>query len=106
VRALVPAGWMPNLERAGGAPLVICTGTGSEVIHPRGEHAPASHHAADRHEVCSFASVAATPPAPGAALAEPSAYARDLRLAEAVQAAPPIAPRHREQSARAPPEDA
>ncbi|HEX3700964.1 MAG TPA: DUF2946 family protein [Phenylobacterium sp.] len=105
-RALVPAGWMPNIEGVGGAPLVICTGTGSEVIHLGPGHAPANPHVADRHDVCSFAGVAAAPPGPAVALAEPSSFVRDLRLADAPQAAPPSSPRHREQAPRAPPEQA
>ena len=46
VRGLIPAGWMPG-RLAGGAPIVICTGGGAEVIPakapPGHGHAPARH---------------------------------------------------------------
>jgi hypothetical protein len=57
LRLLTPAGWMPNLDGQGGAPLVICTGDGVHTVSPadHGPHAPAGKTA---HEVCAFAGFA------------------------------------------------
>ncbi len=56
LRALLPAGWMPNANVSGGSPFTICTMSGpvSMVLGPDGKpHKPAPNDAA--HHECPFA---------------------------------------------------
>ena len=92
VRAMLPAGWMPDAQG-----LTICS------------LAPVIHHDGDRkapaqttHEECAFAAaapLAATPDAPHLALPAFHAFAAAVDRGEAAQIAARFAP----QSARAPP---
>ncbi|THD79369.1 MAG: DUF2946 domain-containing protein [Phenylobacterium sp.] len=104
VRALAPAGWMPNTAGLGGSFLVICTGTGSEVIRLGKADGPAKPHSTDRHGPCAFAGLVSAPPSSAVALAEPRELLRTARLEPTSEAAPTARLRHREQAARAPPE--
>lgn len=56
-RALLPAGWMPNLQGQGSAVLVICTmdGMHRDAPPPRDQ---GHHQADDRNNVCPFAAAA------------------------------------------------
>ena len=104
VRALVPAGWMPNTQGLGAAPLVICTGSGSEIIRRGPADGPAKPHSAERHDVCAFASLASAPPAPASLLAEPPNLPVASRIERAPEAARRVRLGYREQAARAPPQ--
>jgi Protein of unknown function (DUF2946) len=104
LRALLPAGWMPNPGAANGSPLVICTMDGPlKALDGKGK--PIRHDPRD-HEACPFAAAAhLAPPAQLASLALP-----------AIAAAPAAAPAQPEsiiahahydpQSPRAPPANA
>jgi hypothetical protein len=102
-RAAIPAGWMPNLQGQGGAPLVICTGAGAHLLRPAAPGVPTTPHSADRHDICAFAGLASAPPAPAIAFVQPPRLAVVAQLDPRAEAAlrPPL--RHREQAARAPP---
>ena len=71
LRAVLPAGWMPNLTGAGDAPLVICSVDG---VHHLPSHDPA-HGPQDDH-TCPFAAAAhlASPQLP-VAMPQPFAVA-------------------------------
>lgn len=72
LRAVLPAGWMPNLAGTGGAPLVICSVDGP--LHLP-SHDPA-HGEHDDH-MCPFAAVAhLAPPQLSVAVPQPFAVAR------------------------------
>jgi hypothetical protein len=61
LRALLPAGWMPNPDGLAGAPLVICSMSGAQHAHPatnRG-HAPQDNSG----KICPFAAAAHLAPA-------------------------------------------
>ncbi len=104
LRALLPAGWMPNPGPANGSPLIICTmdgplqaldGKGKPIRHdPRG------------HQACPFAAAAhLAPPAQLASLALPAIA--DGPAAVPARAGPVIARAHHgPQSPRAPPANA
>jgi hypothetical protein len=102
-RAAIPAGWMPDLQGADGAPLVICTGSGSEVVHLDRHGFPAKPHSSERHDVCAFAGIGSAPPTPAVFFGEPPRLPVVARLDPASEAALRPPPRYREQAARAPP---
>jgi len=64
LRAVLPAGWMPNPDGAAGTPFVICSLSGPQHIHPA--HAPRDSSG----KVCPFAVAAhlAAPELPVAAI--------------------------------------
>jgi hypothetical protein len=98
LRALLPAGWMPN-PAAEGSPFVVCSVDGA---HVPGK--PAGDPAQERgHAPCAFAAVAhLAPPASGpVAVAAPS-YIGIFTVARA-DASAGVSFVHRPQSARAPP---
>lgn len=107
LRALLPAGWMPNTSHTGGATLVICTldGPVRMAIGPGGEpHKQAPAHDGDhRHDVCPFAAAAHfAAPVAVATLASPSEAATKIgRFVPAYAAA--TGPHYSQQSPRAPP---
>jgi hypothetical protein len=96
LRAMLPAGWMPNPDGPAGAPLVICSLAGPQQAHPG--HAPQDSSG----KVCPFAVVAhlAAPQLP-VTVAQP-AFTIWRSLAPAVYG-PLAACRERAPSARAPP---
>lgn len=102
LQALIPQGYMPNVDGApGGSPIVICTGDGMRMAPPAGDKAPV--HRQPHHDVCAFAGHAPVAgPAPILALA-PVVFVRRIAPALPEAAAPPGLRRHREQAARAPP---
>jgi hypothetical protein len=97
VRAMLPAGWMPDAQG-----LVVCSVSLSPVIHhDGGQKAPAQEHQA-AHQDCAFAAaaqLAATPDAPQFALPAFHAFAARSDDARAVA----IAARFSPGSPRAPP---
>jgi hypothetical protein len=110
LRALVPTGWMPNVEGIAGGPFAICTGEGpAPVLSHAGHehHHPHEHHAPGQEgsgaHVCPFGA------APHfAATSAPVAIPEPLLLASFVPLAtiaiePRFTLRHAPQSARAPP---
>jgi hypothetical protein len=75
LRALLPAGWMPNAVQAG-APFVICTLHGA--LHLSGDPAPHKQQPDDgqRHDLCPFAAAPhLSSPAADAAIHAPFAIA-------------------------------
>jgi hypothetical protein len=71
LRAVLPAGWMPNLTGIGDAPLVICSIDGSH-------HLPSHGPARDQHDdhMCPFAAAAhLAPPQLPPAIPQPFAVA-------------------------------
>lgn len=82
LRALVPAGWMPNPAGTAGAFFTICTIDGIHRIAPpqkSGEHAPAPAH---DNSVCPFAATAHfAPPAQAPALTPRQTEATPARFA-------------------------
>jgi len=116
LRALLPAGWMPNPGGTSGSPLVVCTMDGpGRMMAGMGAMGDMGGAPADRHHdrnsqhdhpVCPFAAAPhLAPPAATAALAIPSTLARaELRTAWIDVAKRPA--RHSPQSPRAPPESA
>jgi hypothetical protein len=102
LRALLPAGWMP--DRGSGAPLVICTMDGPlKALDAEGK--PIRHDPRD-HETCPFAAAAhLAPPAEPASLALPASAAGPA--AAPVQPVPVTARApYQPQSPRAPPVNA
>lgn len=108
LRAATPPGWMPNPQGALGAPVVICTADGSQVLqldaqgHPA-KPDPARPQSAQRHDLCAFAGHQAAPGAEAAALSGPAGFVSLAPTQLAAQALPATAARHREQAPRAPP---
>lgn len=104
LRALLPAGWMPNPGAANGSPFVICTMYGP-LKALDGKEKP-TKHAPHNHEACPFAAAAhLAPPLLAAILALPATAVG--------MAAPPIRPApviadtdFVPQSPRAPPQNA
>jgi len=102
-RALIPAGWMPNLQGVGGAPLVICTAQGAETLFPDAQAHPGKPHSDPRRDGCPFAvqALASGPP--------PIHVSVQLAFVIAAASQPsnpavPVAPRRRgETNPRAPP---
>jgi hypothetical protein len=71
LRAVLPAGWMPNVTGVGGAALVICSVDGTH-------HLPSQDPTRSQHDdhMCPFAAVAhLAPPQLPPAVAQPSAVA-------------------------------
>jgi Protein of unknown function (DUF2946) len=104
LRALLPAGWMPNPGGANGAPFVICTMDGPlKALDAKGK--PIRHDPRDR-DACPFAAAAhLAPPAELASLALP-AFAAGAAAAPS-QPVPATARAHYDpQSPRAPPANA
>jgi Protein of unknown function (DUF2946) len=104
LRALLPAGWMPDPGGANGAPLVICTMDGPlKALDAEGK--PIRHDPRD-HEACPFAAAAhLAPPAEPASLALPASAAGPA--AAPVQPVPVTARApYQPQSPRAPPVNA
>jgi hypothetical protein len=111
LRALVPAGWMPNVEEIAPGPFAICTGGGpaSALSYARYAHDHSHEHpgAPDQDRtglhVCPFGAAphfAAT----GAPMAVPQpAFLAWFVPAAAVATEPRLILRHAPQSARAPP---
>lgn len=99
LRALMPAGWMPNAEAAAGSPLVICTMNGPMPLAPE----PQKHKADASGDICPFAAAAqladtGKPPV----LALPQS-APAFAEAQAYRAFAVFAAERRPQSPRAPP---
>lgn len=103
LRAVTPAGWMPNPQGATGAPFVICTGSGSQLVQLDLQGHPAAPQSSKHREVCAFAGHHASPaPAPAGA-AEPVTFVSFTPPRPDSRASPTAAARHREQAQRAPP---
>ena len=112
LRALIPTGWMPNVDGIAGGPFTICTGEGPAPVlshaghahhhHSPGEQHPPGHEGSGAH-VCPFGA------APHfAATSAPVAVPQPVFLAWFAPAAmvasePRLTLRHAPQSARAPP---
>ena len=98
LRALLPAGWMPQAVAATGSPFVICTMSGP--VHPAPGH-QADH---DRAKApCVFASAAPlSPPADAAAGLVPVSAVAPFHLAVA-RDTKARDPSHRPNAPRAPP---
>ncbi|HWA92714.1 MAG TPA: hypothetical protein VG889_21960 [Rhizomicrobium sp.] len=95
LRALIPAGWMPQ-SAAAGSPFVICTADGA--VHP------AKPHDADRGKSppCAFAAAGhLAPPAPSPAFA--TAIGVSSITHEAAREAPAVAAPYRSAAPRGPP---
>ena len=103
VRALLPAGWMPDTTGQGPTALVICTMNGPVLSNvPASEHKPV-HDDGRQNDVCPFAaSIHLATPAAAVAFAPSSSVAQISSLSFAVQCAFEPA-RHAPQSPRAPP---
>jgi hypothetical protein len=102
LRLLTPAGWMPNLDGHGGAPLVICTGDGVHTVPPA-DHGPHAPGGKEVHDVCAFAGFALGEAPHAAAFAAPEALAFSAAAplpADQVRLAPTW---RRSQAPRAPP---
>jgi len=105
LRALLPAGWMPNPSGAAGTPLVVCTMDGPGHMMAEDKPAKPQH---DRngdhdHQVCPFAAAPhLVTPAIASALPLPSMVASTV-LQFATFNAAERALRHTPQSPRAPP---
>lgn len=107
LRALVPAGWMPNADAAAGTPITICTMNGPVQIDSGTDGQPLKKNQ-DRndlrhHEACPFAAAPAmAQPTPATALMLPSPISQSVQLSAyrdlAVQAVG-----YTPQSPRAPP---
>ena len=100
LRALLPAGWMPDAQ----AGLVICTGSTLGVIHHDGAPGDSSEHSDGKmaHEECPFAAASqlvAAPDAPRLTLPTFHAFAASIDRAYASS----VAARFTPQSPRAPP---
>jgi len=112
LRALLPAGWMPNPDGASVSPLVVCTMDGPGRMMPDDHMMSGAKPDMDRHHdqkgrhdnpVCPFAAAPhLAPPAIAAALSSPSALAGTVLRAAWIDVAGP-AGRHSPQSPRAPP---
>jgi hypothetical protein len=104
VRALLPAGWMPDMSAHGSAPLVICTMNGPMTAMPPGDaskHKPA-HDDGRQSDICPFAaSIHVATPASAAAVVPSTAVALTPAPVLSEQNVPNIA-RHSPQSPRAP----
>jgi hypothetical protein len=105
VRALLPAGWMPDTGANGPAPLVICTVNGPILVAPPGEaskHKPV-HDDGHQNDICPFAaSIHVATPAPSVAVAPSTIVALIAAPALLEQSVSHVA-RHSPQSPRAPP---
>ncbi len=57
LRALMPAGWMPNADAAAGTPITICTMNGAVQIDLVADPLKKNHHQDNsrHHETCPFA---------------------------------------------------
>jgi len=107
LRALVPAGWMPNTASAQGVPIILCTMDGPVhiVVGPDGQPVKQKPAQDDgrHHEICPFgAAPHFATPVPALVLKIPAAEAHFAALA----AEPSIvggAQRYSRQSPRAPP---
>ena len=105
LRALMPAGWMPNANAAAGTPITICTMNGPMQIDFGAEPIKKNHNQDDsrHHEACPFAVAPhMAQPAAIAALSLPSSISLTVQFSPSrsiVLRGPPYAP----QSPRAPP---
>jgi Protein of unknown function (DUF2946) len=102
LRAMMPAGWMPNQNDAGGSPLVICSVNGPVhiVVGPDGQPLKQTPH---QHEACPFAAAAhLAQTTTVATVALPSQASQPAYLAAHMAVAAGAA-RHSSQSPRAPP---
>ncbi|WP_293906906.1 DUF2946 family protein [Phenylobacterium sp.] len=103
LRAATPAGWMPNPQGATGAPFVICTGTGSQLLELDGQGKPTTPESGKHRELCAFAGHHSAP-APTPDLDSDRVTFVSFTAQPAARSAPRAAAiRHREQSPRAPP---
>jgi hypothetical protein len=100
VRGLIPAGFMPG-RLADGAPIVICTGAGTQVLHAKSPAAPS--RGPRHHEACAFAGLAAAPAPPAQAAPERVAFVVEAAATATALQEAHAPPRHRPQAARAPP---
>lgn len=98
LRAGVPAGWMPDARDGG---LVICTGHGELVL--RGGSGPTAPQPAKHHEPCAFSGLGSAPTPDAPALTPPASVVRPAAEAPVSKGRLAVAPRHRDQAARAPP---
>lgn len=96
LRALLPAGWMP--DRNGGAALTLCTMDGP--VHPAPGKAPDDGHA---HDACPFAAAPHLASAPGIESAAAPGLRLEVAARDAGRAAAPATARFTPQSPRAPP---
>jgi len=89
LRAVLPAGWMPNLTGTGDAPLVICSIDGAH-------HLPSHDPAHGDDHMCPFAAVAhLAPPQLAPAIPQPFAVAWVApHFGEPLAASPPHDPGH------------
>jgi hypothetical protein len=102
LRLLTPPGWMPNLDGRGGAPLVICTGDGTQTLPSPGHdrHGPAGKAG---HEVCAFSGLALDAAPQPVLFAAPAAAPRAAEAPRLADQTPSAPARRRPQSPRAPP---
>jgi hypothetical protein len=103
VGGLIPVGWMPNPQAGDRSPLVICTGSGAQLVALKSPAAPAKPHAPQHHDVCPFAGHNLAPAPTPRTMAIPVAFFRAAAHQPVFEAAPGEIARHREQAARAPP---
>jgi hypothetical protein len=103
VGGLIPVGWMPNAQGGDRSPLVICTGSGVQLVALHRPAHPGQPHTPQHHDACAFAghNLASAPTL--RAIAIPEAFFRAASRQPAFEAALAAVARHREQAARAPP---
>jgi hypothetical protein len=102
LRALSPAGWMPNPAGTADTPFVICTLDGP-VLAVDGKGQKQTPDDPRAHESCPFAAAAQLAPATAVAtLARPVLHVEFARLRSAFHAEP-LFPAHSPQSPRGPP---
>ena len=105
VRALLPAGWMPDTSAHGPAPLVICTMNGPILAAPPGDASKRkpAHDDGRQTDICPFAaSIHVATPASAVAIAPSTTVALIAAPALSGQSLPKVA-RYSPQSPRAPP---
>jgi hypothetical protein len=107
LRALLPAGWMPNPVSSADSPFVICTMDGPIYMVPRTDGQPIKqqpdHNNDSNHEICPFAVAPhLAPPTIAVLLTLPSLAASALSKSSHPGLAESIA-RYSPQSPRAPP---
>jgi len=110
LRALMPAGWMPNSEASAGVPITICTMDGQVhlTLGPDGQPFKKQQNQDDtrHHDLCPFAAAPQmAQPATSASLALPSPISMVAQRIAHRQAAAQNA-RYASQSPRAPPNTA
>ncbi len=103
LRALLPAGWMPNPDGGTAAPFVVCTINGP--VHIAADSHPGKPARDDgrQNDICPFAASVHLATPPSAATLVPSVSVAELVPEFIAPAAVAIGARHTPQSPRAPP---